>query len=237
MARGVVRAYDARTGELRWSWDPIPRARVRSRAHDWAGDSWRRTGAANAWSVDVRRPRARPRLRADQQREPGPLRRRAHRRQPLRELAWSRCAAPTGEVVWHFQVVHHDLWDYDVPAQPTLVTVTRDGKAVPAVRRPPRWATSSCSIARPASPCFRSRSARCRGATVRRRGGLADAAVPRAPAPAGAASGSTADDAWGMTPQEREACRARIARAAHRRHLHAAEPRGHGRLSRLRRRR
>ena len=41
--------------------------------------------------------------------------------------------AATGEIVWHFQVVHHDLWDYDVPAQPTLVTVTRDGKAIPAV--------------------------------------------------------------------------------------------------------
>ena len=41
--------------------------------------------------------------------------------------------AATGEVVWHFQMVHHDLWDYDVPAQPSLVTVVRDGRRVPAV--------------------------------------------------------------------------------------------------------
>src|SRR5207247_1812068 len=41
--------------------------------------------------------------------------------------------ATTGDVVWHFQVVHHDLWDYDVPAQPVLVNVTREGKPIPAV--------------------------------------------------------------------------------------------------------
>ena len=41
--------------------------------------------------------------------------------------------ASTGEVIWHFQTVHHDLWDFDVPAQPTLTTVKKDGKDLPAV--------------------------------------------------------------------------------------------------------
>ena len=39
----------------------------------------------------------------------------------------------TGKVVWHFQAVHHDVWDYDVPAQPTLIDLTIDGKNVPAL--------------------------------------------------------------------------------------------------------
>ena len=39
----------------------------------------------------------------------------------------------TGEVVWHFQTVHHDLWDYDVPCQPTLTHVVRDGEEIPVV--------------------------------------------------------------------------------------------------------
>ena len=41
--------------------------------------------------------------------------------------------AATGKLVWYFQMVHHDVWDYDLPAQPVLITVNRDGQAVPAV--------------------------------------------------------------------------------------------------------
>jgi len=48
--RGVVRAYDARTGALRWSWDPIPTRASDPAAATWAGESWRRNGAANVWS-------------------------------------------------------------------------------------------------------------------------------------------------------------------------------------------
>ena len=51
MERGVVRAYDARTGALRWSFDPIPSRESDPARATWAGDSWRRTGAANVWSV------------------------------------------------------------------------------------------------------------------------------------------------------------------------------------------
>lgn len=116
--RGVVRAYDAVTGALRWSWDPMPPETA--------------AGAGNAWSI----------ISADAERDlvfvptgsaapdffggerPGDNR-----------YANSAVAlkASTGKVVWHFQVVHHDLWDYDVPAQPLLTTVKRDGRAVAAV--------------------------------------------------------------------------------------------------------
>src|SRR5215813_2984947 len=51
MERGVVRAFDARTGALRWSWDPIPTRESDPARATWAGESWRRTGAANVWSV------------------------------------------------------------------------------------------------------------------------------------------------------------------------------------------
>src|SRR5262249_16536255 len=51
LERGVVRAYDARSGALRWSWDPIPTRESDPARATWAGDSWRRTGAANAWSL------------------------------------------------------------------------------------------------------------------------------------------------------------------------------------------
>src|SRR6185437_851485 len=117
--RGIVRAFDARTGELRWTWDPIP----------WAAHNTPRTGAANAWppmSVDtahdlvfVPTGSASPDFYGGQR--PG-------------DGKWADSVvalrASTGAVVWGFQVVHHDLWDYDVPSEPVLFTY---GDGVPAV--------------------------------------------------------------------------------------------------------
>jgi quinoprotein glucose dehydrogenase len=107
MPRGTVRAFDAKTGTLRWSWDPTPEGK---------------TGAANAWSL----------MSVD----------------PARDLVFipTGSASPdffgglrpgdnrhansvvalrvsTGRLVWSFQVVHHDLWDYDVAARPELIEI------------------------------------------------------------------------------------------------------------------
>src|SRR5215469_6375464 len=132
LERGVVRAYDAKSGALRWSWDPIPTRDSDPARATWAGDSWRRTGAANVWSV----------MSVDTARElvfvptgsPSPDHYGGER---LGENAYANSVvalrAASGDVVWHFQVVHHDLWDYDVPAQPVLVNIRRDGASVPAV--------------------------------------------------------------------------------------------------------
>ena len=108
--RGIVRAYDARTGKLRWTWDPIP----------WSNEQAHRTGAANAWST----------LAADPARDlvfiptgsasPDYY---GGERPGNNEHANSVVAlkASTGAEVWSFQVVHHDLWDYDVASQPALI--------------------------------------------------------------------------------------------------------------------
>src|SRR6266481_1103663 len=111
VGRGIVRALDARTGKLRWTWDPIP----------WATRSSPHTGAGNAWST----------LSVDSEHDLvfiptgsaspdyfGGLR--------LGDNKWANSVvalrASTGDLVWGFQVVHHDLWDYDVASQPTLFT-------------------------------------------------------------------------------------------------------------------
>ena len=110
MPRGVVRAYDARSGSLRWTWDPIP----------WAEKQQLRTGAANAWStfaVDAARDMvfiptgsASPDYFGGAR--PGDDR-------------WANSVvalkASTGALLWGFQVAHHDLWDYDVASQPVLL--------------------------------------------------------------------------------------------------------------------
>lgn len=132
LERGVVRAYDSRTGELRWSWDPIPQDPRDPASATWEGESGRRTGAANAWSV----------ISADPARDlvfvptgsPSPDFYGGERKgSNLYANSVVALRASTGKVVWHFQVVHHDLWDYDVAAQPVLLNVKRGGRAVPAV--------------------------------------------------------------------------------------------------------
>ncbi|MCC6241681.1 MAG: pyrroloquinoline quinone-dependent dehydrogenase [Gemmatimonadaceae bacterium] len=131
-ASGEVRAYDARTGRKVWSWDPVPQ-----RADDpvfgaWQGKDAHRTGAANAWSVIV----------ADTARDlvfvptsaPSPDYyggARLGRNDYANSIVALR--ATTGKVVWHFQTVHHDLWDYDNAAPPALVDVTIDGRTRAAV--------------------------------------------------------------------------------------------------------
>ena len=132
LERGVVRAYDARTGKLQWSWDPIPQAATDPARKTWAGDSAEHTGAANAWSI----------ISVDPERglvfvptgSPSPDFY-GGQRKGNNEYANSVVAlrAATGRVVWHFQVVHHDLWDYDVASQPMLITVKRGGRSIPAV--------------------------------------------------------------------------------------------------------
>lgn len=129
---GVVRAYDARTGELRWAFDPIPRDPGHPAWDAWTPEAARTTGAANVWSI----------ISADPERDLVFLPTGSAapdfyggERPGRNDFANSIVAlrGSTGEVVWSFQVVHHDLWDYDVAAQPLLVDLRLDGDTVPAV--------------------------------------------------------------------------------------------------------
>ncbi len=130
--RGTVRAFDAVTGAPRWSFDPIPHDASAPNAASWSGAGAAATGAANVWapmSVDEDRglvflPTTSPSPDFFGGARPGNNR-----------YADSVVAlhTETGQVAWSFQVTHHDVWDYDVPAQPTLGIVTYKGKTVPAV--------------------------------------------------------------------------------------------------------
>lgn len=112
---GMVRAFDARTGALKWEFDPIPEPYRHA------------TGAANVWStisVDPKNklvflPTTSPSTDYDGGARKMPL--------PLTN-AIVALHADTGEVAWSFQVVRHDLWDYDLPSHPVLVKVVKDGR-------------------------------------------------------------------------------------------------------------
>jgi quinoprotein glucose dehydrogenase len=128
---GAVRAWDARTGKLVWTFNTIPLPGEKN--HDtWHGDEWADRSGANVWgfmTVDVERgmlfvPTGTPTTDfygAD--------------RKGLNLYGSTLLAldAATGNLHWHFQTTHHDNWDYDLTAAPVLFDVTHDGKQIPAV--------------------------------------------------------------------------------------------------------
>jgi quinoprotein glucose dehydrogenase len=125
-APGHIRAYDARTGKRRWIFHTIPHPG--EFGHDtWSPDSWKTTGGANCWgglSIDERRGLAFFGT--------GSATFDFYGGDRTGSNLFANCVlalkAETGERVWHFQTVHHDLWDYDVPCSPMLLTVTRRGR-------------------------------------------------------------------------------------------------------------
>jgi quinoprotein glucose dehydrogenase len=125
-ATGEVRAFDVRTGALRWTWYPVPQDPADPGYATWKGSAGIRTGGANTWSI----------IAADPKRDLVflPTTSPAVDYYGVTRLGDNRYAnsvvalhAGTGRIAWHFQTVHHDLWDYDNAAPPALVTLP-DGR-------------------------------------------------------------------------------------------------------------
>ena len=128
---GSIRGYDVKTGKLRWTFKTIP-PEGEFGAETWQNRSWEYTGAVNAWSN----------LSADEElgyvylplTSPTSDMYGGHRLgNNLFSDSLVCLKADTGERVWHFQTVHHDLWDYDNPAAPVLADITVSGKPIKAV--------------------------------------------------------------------------------------------------------
>ena len=189
---GVVRAFDARTGNLRWSWNPIP-------------ESIAPTGAGNAWStISVDNGRG---LAFVPTTSPSPdyhgLKRPGDNKWADSVVALS---AKTGEMVWGFQLVHHDLWDYDTAAQPVLAALRRDSDELPIVIAGNKTGNLYVLNRDTGAPVF----------------GVEERPVPKSDAEGEEASPTqpfplvppplvpqrlSADDAWGPTLEDRNACR------------------------------
>ena len=212
---GVVRAFDVRSGQLLWHWDPIPRtaALPRDAANPEFGEiaqqQARWTGAANAWApfaVDTERGlvfiptgSASPDFFGGE---------RAGDNQWANSLVALRAA--TGEFVWARQLVHHDLWDYDVASQPMLVDLDRGGAKVAAVVQLTKTGQVFVFNRENGEPVF----------PIEERAVSQDAVAGETPSPTQPFSSLpplvshapvTPDDAWGLTFWDRNACREQIA--------------------------
>ncbi len=207
-ASGEVRAFDVITGKLKWSWDPIPQDSRDPAARTWLGDSAHRTGAANAWSV----------IAVDAARDlafvpTGSASPDYYGGERLGNNLYANSVvalhASTGKVVWSFQTVHHDLWDYDVATPPLLFTLRRGGRAIPAIAIGSKTGNLFLLNRETGRPIF----------------GVEERAVPQSDVPGEFTSPTqpfpvlpapvtkqkmTAADAWGIDEADRKWCREEI---------------------------
>jgi quinoprotein glucose dehydrogenase len=208
-ASGEVRGYDARTGALKWTWDPIPQDPGDPAYGEWRGAMAHRSGAANAWTV----------LSADPDRDLvfvptgsaapdyyGALR--------LGDNRYSNSIvalkASNGRVVWSFQTVHHDLWDYDNASPPAFVTLARDGARVPAVLQANKAAMLFVLNGETGRPIFPVEERPVPASAIpleeaSRTQPFTTVTPPLSPQRFGV------DDVWGVSEEDRAACRAALA--------------------------
>ena len=205
---GKVRAFDARTGGLRWTWDPVPRDASDPAVQTW-GEGWRDVGGANVWapmSIDEERglvflPTSSPSPDFYGGLRPG-ANRHADSVVALR--------IKDGSLVWAFQIVKHDVWDYDVPAQPTLARIDVGGAPRDVVIQATKQGLVFVLDRDTGEPVFP----------------VEERAVPQGGAPGEVLSATQTfpadlpalvplrvrpEDAFGFTPFDRGACRERIA--------------------------
>ncbi len=192
---GVVRAFDARTGNLRWSWNPIP-------------ESLAPTGAGNAWSaisVDAQRglvfvPTTSASPDYHGFKRPG-------------DNKWAdsvvALSAKTGELVWGFQLMHHDLWDYDTAAQPLLATLRRNGAEMPVLIQGNKTGNLFVLDRETGNPVFGVEERPVPKSEAEGEETSATQPFPIAPPPL-VPQRLSADDAWGPTPQDRDFCRVQM---------------------------
>lgn len=202
MPDGVVRAFDAHTGALRWSWEPLEANRSDSMTRPW------RSGAANAWSVMAVDPERHLVFVPTGSASPdyyGGLR--------PGDDKWAdsivALRSQSGELAWGFQLVHHDLWDYDTASPPLLATIPHGGKEVPVVIQGNKTGLVYALNRDTGAPVFPVEERPVPQSDVPGEETSSTQPFPVAPPPL-APHTISADDAWGVTPAERVACRQRL---------------------------
>ncbi len=174
---GEVRGFDALSGRLKWSWDPVPQDPSAIGGGSWAKGSAPHLGGANAWSVIVADP-ARNLVFVPTSSPSNDYYGGERPGDNLFSDSVVALRADTGERVWHFQTVHHDLWDYDVASPPLLFDWHKDGRTVPAIAIASKTGHLFILDRTTGTPLIPVEERPVPGQRCAGRGGIADAALP-----------------------------------------------------------
>jgi len=205
---GEVRGYDARTGALRWTFDPVPQSATDPAHATWIGPNAHRSGAANSWTVFAADPVRKTVYIATSSPSVDYF---GGERKGRNEYGNSVVAiqAATGRVLWHFQTVRHDLWDYDNASPPALVDMKVGGRSVAVVLQGTKTGQLFALDRETGKPVFP----------------LTEGAVPSSDVPGEEAwptqilgsglpplspQSVTRDQIWGPTAEDRDGCRKRF---------------------------
>lgn len=207
-ASGEVRGFDARSGALRWTWHPVPQDSMDPGWATWIGPEARRTGGANAWSIfaaDPSRdlvfvPTSSPSVDYYGGSRPGAN---------LYANSLVALRASTGRLVWHFQTVRHDLWDYDNASPPALVEARVGSRVVPLVILATKTGQLFALDRESGKSIFPVSEGGVPGSDVE--GELASPTqILHSGLPPLSPQRLSPDEVWGPTPADRDACRARL---------------------------
>ncbi|MGI9287701.1 MAG: pyrroloquinoline quinone-dependent dehydrogenase [Pseudomonadales bacterium] len=208
---GTVQAFDAQTGRALWTFHTVPK--IESDKERWPGQPQTVSGAANVWAP----------MSADSDRDllflptsaPSPDYYGA-RRPGNNGYANSVVAlrASTGEVVWHYQIVHHDLWDYDMPAQPILTDLLIDDVLQPAVIQLTKQGFVFALHRETGKPLWPVEERAVPQQSLAEEMPAPTQPFPLLPAPLLPAD-LTKNDAWGLTPWDKGRCRKLIDESRH----------------------
>jgi quinoprotein glucose dehydrogenase len=207
---GIVRGIDARTGKERWRWDPIPRNPTDPAYASWQSDEAARNGSANAWAplaadaklglVYVPTGSASPDFFGGERAGDN-----------LYANSVVALHASTGEVAWYQQLIHHDVWDYDLSSQPTLVDLEHDGEVIPAVLQGTKTGMIFSFNRETGEPIFEIEERAVPQGGVAGEHLSATQPFPVAPPSVARHDVVTEDDAWGMMYFDTRSCRKKIA--------------------------
>jgi quinoprotein glucose dehydrogenase len=208
-ALGIVRGIDARSGEERWRWDPIPRKPDDPAHASWSSEEAAKNGSANAWAplaadtelglVYVPTGSASPDFYGGE-------------REGDNLYANSLVAlhAATGEVAWYQQLIHHDVWDYDLASQPTLVELEHEGQTVPAVLQGTKTGLIFSFNRQTGEPIFAVEERPVPQGGVPGEHLSLTQPFPVAPPPVSRHDAVSEDDAWGMLFFDTRSCRKKM---------------------------
>ncbi len=204
---GVVRGFDVETGALRWSFDPVPPG-TPPRPPGPNGEPSYHIGTANAWSIFSADPERDLLFVPTGNTSPdffGGL------RHGIDYYSSSVVAlrGQTGDVVWHFQTVHHDVWDYDVASQPLLIDVETESGWIPAVVQGTKMGHIFILHRETGVPLFPVEERAVPQGAVAGETLSPTQPFPSYPPPLHPKQVTT-DDAWGFTPLDRSICRGLI---------------------------